>query len=353
MDWFEELFGFAECSPDAVHRQLVLEDDVLVSKANGRRFGAGHLNVLSLSSLREACNQAGLSDHPSSGSAPTRLSQFSLVTGDVRQLHQLAEYNGAVFQVASQFNLLEMISPGVTPDQGITRYAGDPTQGPACALAAAAGTVYRNYFVKVGDASDAPPGQTASRQIDTSARLRQALATRLDEPETGLWITRNGYALPTEASLERIAPLVEGLDAGDREQLKGLIEVGVHADVEVTDAGCRQRVTQVYCSAMPVAYGVSRRAPWAPLARLVLEAAYEATFRVAALQGLAGLRKPLLLTRLGGGAFGNDLTWIDDAIRHAWVKAIQWGLDVRLVSRGAVGMSDLELKQSLTVARTH
>ena len=32
------------------------------------------------------------------------------------------------------------------PEDGVTIYSADPTQGPACALACAAGSVYRNYF---------------------------------------------------------------------------------------------------------------------------------------------------------------------------------------------------------------
>ncbi len=52
----------------------------------------------------------------------------------------------AVFQVASQFNCLEMVGPKVRPEDGISRYAADATQGPACALACPAATVFRNYF---------------------------------------------------------------------------------------------------------------------------------------------------------------------------------------------------------------
>jgi hypothetical protein len=73
-------------------------------------------------------------------------SRVSVVTGDVRQMHRSPENAGALFQVASQFNLLEMTSYNVTPEQGVTRYKDDHTQGPACAIAAGAATIYRNYF---------------------------------------------------------------------------------------------------------------------------------------------------------------------------------------------------------------
>ena len=49
-----------------------------------------------------------------------------------------------------------------TLEQGMTRYAGDPTQGPACAIAAGAATIYRNYFAPVGNKF----GQTKDRQLD-------------------------------------------------------------------------------------------------------------------------------------------------------------------------------------------
>ena len=77
-----------------------------------------------------------------------------MVTGDVQQMHQSPENAGALFQVASQFNLLEMVSPTVTPEDGVTRYQHDRTQGPACAIAAGAATIYRNYFAPVGGGSD-------------------------------------------------------------------------------------------------------------------------------------------------------------------------------------------------------
>ena len=50
-------------------------------------------------------------------------------------------------QAASQFNCLEFAHPGAVPENGVTGYIYDGTQGPACSLAAPAATVARNYFV--------------------------------------------------------------------------------------------------------------------------------------------------------------------------------------------------------------
>lgn len=47
----------------------------------------------------------------------------------------------ALFQVASQFNLLEMINPNITPEMGIDRYEFDRTQGPICAMSCGAETI--------------------------------------------------------------------------------------------------------------------------------------------------------------------------------------------------------------------
>ena len=89
-----------------------------------------------------------------------RTAQGPCVVGDVRAMHQMPENAGAVFQVASQFNFLEMIGPNLTPEHGVTRYQYDRTQGPACAIAAGAATIYRNYCAPVAAAY----GQTANRE---------------------------------------------------------------------------------------------------------------------------------------------------------------------------------------------
>src|SRR5260370_39714810 len=110
-------------------------------------------------------------------------------------MHQVPENAGALFQVASQFNLLEMVSPAVTPEQGVTRYQHDLTQGPACAIAAGAGTIYRNYFARL----DGSEGQTTERQINGLAGLGRAAGTPWNQPAEALVAVQTGYALCTRA----------------------------------------------------------------------------------------------------------------------------------------------------------
>jgi hypothetical protein len=71
---------------------------------------------------------------------------FCNMVGDAMELILDRRNAGSVFQVASQFNCLEMVNPTRTPEDGITSYCYDKTQGPACAIACPAATLYRNYL---------------------------------------------------------------------------------------------------------------------------------------------------------------------------------------------------------------
>ena len=68
-------------------------------------------------------------------------------------------------------------------------------------------------------------------------------------------------------------------------------------------------------------------------AELVLEASYEATICAAIINSAkpTGNNK-VFLTLLGGGAFGNDLGWIINAIERAVMRYRNYKLDVFVVS---------------------
>ena len=300
--WFKEVMGFSEQSPEQVRSQLELNGETLRSRVNGARLRCGWLEIPSLAQLRTL-------DREGTGGA----SSVGTVVGDVGALHRDPKHAGALFQAASQFNLLEMVRPGITPEQGVGRYSYDNTQGPICAIACGGGTIYRNYFVDLGGQI----GQTAHRQVDCLADLGAELG-----PD--LWEMRNGYALAHEEGLRLISARLEAADEAEMDNLMGLLRIGVQHDVQVI--GTEHKVTQVYGSALPVTYGVPPSELWEPFARLVLEASYEATLRVARIWQT----EPVFLTLLGGGVFGNEFAWIEDAM----VRAIERvpGLDVRIVS---------------------
>ncbi len=213
---------------------------------------------------------------------------------------------------------------------GVTRYQHDRTQGPACAIAAGAATIYRNYFVPL----DGGEGQTAERQLDCLEAVGAALAEALTQPVEQLWTMKNGYALCSADGLRKIEAHLDGLEISAIDELRSLLKIGVHHDVEVTDSDNPppQLVSQAFCSALPVAYCGHPSPMWRPFAKLVLDAAYEATVLAGVLNARRGASKIVVLTRLGGGAFGNDDGWIDAAMRRALNKVRGLDLDVRLVS---------------------
>ena len=84
----------------------------------------------------------------------------------------------------------------------------------------------------------------------------------------------------------------------------------------------------------------------APLAKIVLDATYEATLAAAALLARErGARVTVVLTKVGGGAFGNRSQWIVDAIARALDLFKAHPLDVQLLHYGPVeGMYGKALK---------
>lgn len=336
MNWLERLTGFPETKYAETQARLKLEDGRLQSLVNGRSDGIGTLELVSLAELRARTRDVAV---------PGQL-RLGIAHGDVRAMHLEPRNAGALFQVASQFNLLEMVGPEVTPEQGVGGYERDRTQGPACAMAAGAGKIYRNYLVPVGN----QVGQTRNCQLDGLADLGRALGEALGVPAGSLWRMQNGYALPSRESLDRIAGHLRTRSPHELDQLRGLLRVGLQSDVEVTDGDQSHGplVSQIYCSALPVAYAGHRNAPWSEFARLVLDAAYEATLHAGILNAARGASNRVLLTRLGGGAFGNDDAWIDAAILRALRLVRDRDLEVEVVSYGAPSSGLRNLVQTFT-----
>eukprot|EP01052_Picozoa_sp_SAG31_P013255 SAG31_NODE_793_length_12044_cov_12.886229_17_plen_340_part_00 len=286
--WFETEFGAPEPRSFAACKQMfTLSEDkqTLTSKANGREFHVGHFSTPSVKELRDQLAAAApFGSQAGRGAGLT----FKNIVGSAGPLHLLAASAGAVFQAASQFNCLEMVSPGDRPEDGITRYALDHTQGPACAIACPAGTVYRNYFHNGGQAGGYPA------QIDLAAdaaALLSASGIENGKHQVPYWKMSNGYLMPAyPAAMADIAvrlcqpntgsaPLVvdsepaaevhadpkstESCSASSlASQLVGTLRVGVHWTVAVAGnakagGAARHRVCQVYTSAVPVCYLLS------------------------------------------------------------------------------------------------
>ncbi|KAF4675873.1 hypothetical protein FOL47_007114 [Perkinsus chesapeaki] len=350
MNWFENLFGFKEathCVTQSRFFEHRLQDGAILleSKVNGRQFHVGRFTIPTLSSLRaeyEAKLEASKANNAFSHSGSLTLSN---IVADVRDLHRDSFNWGAVFQVASQFNCLEMPDMSLTPEDGITNYITDPTQGPACAMECAPGTLYRNYFVNVGSDGGLIDtattdlfelGQRANHQIDCLNHME----SKLDNSTNHYWHLRNGYVLPNDpTSLARLSHRLESLPAEALAAVRDSLAVGVQWDTEVSSVESReQRVCQVYCAAAPVAYASgTTTAQWEKFARLVLNGCYESTLLVGALKALeGGKRERVYLTLVGGGVFGNEEEWIVDAIKDSIIRLdLEFGpyipLDVYIV----------------------
>ncbi|HKX27625.1 MAG TPA: hypothetical protein VJ302_08030 [Blastocatellia bacterium] len=316
--WFEELTGFAEKSPPQVRTNIIVEGNALNSLVNGKVLVCGELETPSLAELRARVR---------SSKYPVGPGSVREVVADVQHLHTDESNAGSLFQVASQFNLLEMVSPGITPEQGVGIYENDRTQGPACAIAAGAGTIYRNYFAIVNGQT----GQSAENQIDCLADL----GTALGNSEGRLWEMRNGYALATRNGLVEIGQRLRVAGEGELDQLRQLLRIGIQWKTQVTLNGCRHLVSQAYCSALPVAYAYHPSNLWTEFAQLVLEAAYEATICTAILNSTRNGNNRVFLTLLGGGVFGNQNEWIIGGLRRALNLYRDADLDLAIVSYGS------------------
>lgn len=315
-NWFERIFGFTETSRQNVHQKLEVDGNILRSIDTVEEWVSGRLEIASLDELRARARDVGVET-----SGKLKLSE---TVGDAKSLHKDASNAGAMFQVASQFNLLEMTSPSVTPDKGITIYQNDPTQGPACAIACAAGTLYRNYFVSLGT----QVGQTAAKQVDCLEDIGSALGNQGGR----LWNMSNGYALPTNSGLEEIDNKLRSLPEKELDELRSKLKVGIQWNTQVTLDGCSHLVSQVYCSALPIGYSNCPVKHWERFARLVLDASYEATLAATVINMAQTGNGVVYLTLIGGGVFKNDQSWILDAIQRACELFRNSALDVRIVS---------------------
>ena len=259
-----------------------------------------------------------------------------IATPDVALLHCDPDNEGAIFQVASQFNCLEMQSAYARPNQGVTIYSGDHTQGPACAMACPAALVYRNYFVEHTKNDAIHKGQCA-HQIDNL----EDIGKLLENDSKNLWTMTNGYVIvDNRENLGYISNQI--LTVVGRDRIIQALRVGVHWSTSVVDypniakneKPLDHRVCQVYASALPVAYNYSiiDKNLWAPFATCILEGSYMATLCIAALIAIkAQTRVKCYLTLIGGGAFGNDKIWIISAIEKALKKYKDYPIDVMLV----------------------
>ena len=360
-DWFVNCFGFDEHDNNYRATQSMLLQMQEASSDPSRKLRLpnsttevtfGSFVLPTVAELRHACaalhqqlQRFGDEDQP----YRTKLVAWRNVVDSVLNLHAGHDHGPVIFQAASQFNCLEFPSPETTPEEGITNYCYDHTQGPACAMACGPGTAFRNYLVPWSTVEGTPlVGQSRRDQINTLQPILDQL-TLCNGGERVPITVKNGYAEASSKQLQSVAAMVNAQAA----DLVSRLQVGIQRDTQVTypaNIVAEQRlVTQVYCSAVPVSYTSATPDDWEPLAKIVLQGAYEATLLEGVRQGLAVtlqekeqqsstftarfLVPKVYLTLVGGGVFGNKHEWIYDAMVHAHAAVQSYGmpLDVYIV----------------------
>lgn len=308
-NWFYELFGFDEMEHD-VYEKLVIKENKLTSLVNNKSYDIGQFECVNIRDLWEDNYQN-----------PKMIKNSLIVTtetGDISEIMNRSENKNAVFQVASQFNCLEMSGPSIIPEDGVTRYANDRTQGPCCAISAGPATVYRNYFAPVTEKEGFQTGQSNDKQICNIDDLLNVIC-KIDDDNIIRrdFNTQNGYTITTDNCLKKMNPII----LKNYKMLSGYIKVGIHSNIQVTCKNWGKEIRtdndhyvhQVFCSAPSVSYSNNDIKLWEPFARLILNATYEAAF----LATINLCSTKLFLTRVGGGVFGCCNSWIDDAIVRA------------------------------------
>lgn len=323
--WFLEAFGFAEGSkateghegnghPSAAsawRRQYVAvkgffnyipDEGIIEVPSTSRRFRVGEFEMISAQDLKSR-----LFSHPNRQTQEFQNLSFTHAVRRSRDLHLDPANAGAVFQVDALCNCLQ--TPWFcTPDEGVTRYAREGSQGAASSIVCPGATVHRNYFVNV-------TGQGASgTQLDSLSGVSKVL----ENSENMYWHVENGWCRPLQT--ESIARLSKRLQADPElsRPCRDAVQVGVHWDTEVMSRS-RHCVCQVHCSSLPV--GIEKTVKvkhWKEFAQLVLQGSYEATLAAAAvLAAERGTRVRVFLTLLGCGSFGNRHYWVKNAIEAA------------------------------------
>jgi hypothetical protein len=286
MDWFQKTFGFKE-NKENIDKYISLSGNVLFIK--DKIYQVGRLSTPTIEELRT---------HLPTTNGNIQISQ---ITADVKELHRKKENEGALFQVASQFNLLEMISPQHTKEMGITIYIDDLTQGPICAMECAAGTIYRNYF------SD----------VNTLSNISNFMNNRYFKVVNGYMLFDNLNDIKEMNKIILTNPNI----------ILDYLKVGIQWDTEVIKTGFN--VSQIYCSAVPVSYNEQMfETELAHLSILILKATYEAAIVAAILNKKSN---KVFLTLVGNGAFGNKKEWIIEALEYVLERYKNYNLEIVFV----------------------
>jgi hypothetical protein len=332
-DWFECAFGFNERPYKETQKKL----KKMFDKSNGlylNNIKIGDLRLLSNSDLHSLLKSntdigkhiTGSLFHYPEMKHPGKVVLKNIIA-DIKDIHRNKDLsNNATIQVASQLNCLEMVNPNITPEDGITIYKNDNTQGPICAMCAPAGLAYRNYLYN--------GGQTKENQINLALEFLNFIK-KYDN--TINWDIKNGYLFFDNNEQLRKINRVLSKDHSIRKEARQLIKSGFHIRQEVF-IDCKSyghNVNHVYCSGLPINYNKLSYHLWLGISELFLEAMYENTLLCACINNKKNsANNPCYLTHIGGGVFGMSHSQIKRAIQRACniIAKNGFNLDVKIVN---------------------
>jgi O-acetyl-ADP-ribose deacetylase (regulator of RNase III) len=352
--WFRNRFGFYEkLNGKTLQKQFELNRGRFHMEANNllcwkddigddQSIDIGHFSVDSVGELMDSYNTLKYNEKDSGEYDPESdrlIFNHILPTGGVQGLISNPENDAAVFMVASQFNALEMLNEFKSPAGGVTMYAEDRTQGPACAMACPGALIYRNYLLnpKPRDKDCEERGQHKYQ-----LNLMELVEEELGNDDNLYWNMKNGYLKPIgKKNYLAMEKVVSSLDDKGKAALRDKVEVAVHWDTAVADETHTHRVTQVLCSAVGVGYFNKEISMAVPghheLAKVVLRAAFYGTLAVAAIRAdELGAEVSVYLTAIGSGAFKNPIEWVSEALDEALSEFRRAPLRVYLVHYGSI-----------------
>ncbi|CAE7943775.1 unnamed protein product, partial [Symbiodinium sp. KB8] len=292
-------------------REAVYKEGSFVNVATGRQWPAGQFDWPSIQELRKQVEAKVVPDSDARASPVLRVVDAC----DVGELQaMLRTEDRAMVQIASNFNCLENPSRGCLPDYGglVENYCVDATQGPAASFGVPAASLLRAHYA-FHDPSKPPEewGQTAKQQVELLGSVAKYFGKCV-----------NGKVTLTGEE-EALSPSQIGEVA---EQIK----VGIHRDAQVIFG---RGSSEIYMGMLEEPYplvdqvisaSVNWRSPGArpaqeqllSLTRAALRAAYEGAYLAAIERG----RHLLLLTLIGGGAFGNPQEMILEELAAAHAR---------------------------------
>jgi hypothetical protein len=354
--WFKNVFGFDEDVANFATTQKASfnvkrsASDHILMTVKTKEIDIGVFRYVSVQELLGAASANTNAMSVFGFDLTTNLKYYTMASTS-RAIHINPSYHDSIFQVASQFNALEMENPAQTPQDGITIYHADRTQGPACAMMCPFGTLYRNYFCM-------PSASTNEQPADKSVN---------GNPQTGIDAAVDGSVnnqINTLTELMKVDSCFNNLTfqngyifVNDKPQLDDInkylsnpvnfwnammaIKYVIQEDTPVVNAAgddgkiMDHKVSQIYCSAYPVAYDhTSGTSPedFYLLSSMILHAVYYSTLAYAVSRITPDEpRKKVFLTRVGGGVFHNEAYIIDTAIYNAVSHFIAYPIDVYIV----------------------